>query len=129
MMLLIAASATAQPSVDLGLTSNMSATAKFSYEVLVRQVSLEGSVRVNVETFQVTPSITAGPQWETQRGSFKLFAGAYYHTVKPADKELIHKPVTWGGGARLEVNQGTVGIEYNGLYASLTVGFIFRKQE
>jgi hypothetical protein len=118
-----------QLSIDAGITTNAPyTTLKLAYEQNFRN-PLNVEVGVRTDFRSIIPSVTGGLELPTCRGAVKFMAGGYYHLV-PGTKE---SPSTYtpyfGGAVRLEVNQGTVGLEWNGQFVSLTVGFIFRRRE
>lgn len=115
-----------QLSVDAGITTHSPyTTVKVAYERNFRNpLNVEVAVRTDFKS--IIPAVTGGVELPTERGSVKFMAGGFYHLI-PSTKisPAIYSPY-FGGSMRWEINQGTWGVEWNGQFVSLTVGFVFR---
>jgi len=131
-VLLSAIQSTAQISVDVGIeSSELAPTVKVAYEkTMAEWFNAELAVRSKISgASQIVPSLSGGGIMPTKRGSFKVLAGGFYHVWLPVNKDIPHDSFRFGGSIRWEVNQGTFGAEWNGVFASLTVGFIFKRND
>jgi len=124
--------AQSQISVDVGIeSSELAPVIKVAYEKTVAEwFNAELAVRSKISrASQVVSSLSGGVILPTKRGSFKVLAGGFYHIWLPVNKDIPHDSFRFGGAIRWEVNQGTFGAEWNGVFASLTVGFIFKRND
>jgi len=120
--------AQSQISIDAGIESTaLKPVVKVAYEKTIGEwFNAELATRYRIGE-SVVPSLSIGLIWPTNRGYFKVMGGGYYHIIQQVKDYPQQSGLKVGGSIRLEVNQGTVGLEYNGSFVSLTVGFVFRR--
>ena len=127
--LLVAITSHAQPSIDLGLSSRFQGTIKLAIEKQSGWNNTELSTRFSSDCLRPVIGLQTGYStcfdFQTQ-ANIRLMAGAFFHS--PPDKTATKK-VMFGGSARLELNDGLVGLEYNGETINLTIGFIFKRRK
>lgn len=128
--LLISAAAAAQISVDVGLSSHgLNPTARVGYEHHLSSLPLilETGSRF-IANGLLLPYAGGGYVAETEKATWKFSAyGVFTQQLSTEKSQIAVQQLTAGAEVRVEVNQGTAAISYqgNGLFC-LTVGFIFK---
>lgn len=113
----------AQISIDAGVQTKAPYTAvKVAYETTkFAPLDIEAAVRTDFKS--VIPSLTGG----FTTGAIRFMAGGFYHLKPETKDEPASATLLPGAAIRIEVNQGTIGVEWNGVAAVVTVGFVFRR--
>lgn len=121
----------AQVSIDAGLSSRMQGTFKLACEAQTGPVNTELGVRMATDNLHPVIGLQTGYSTcnDFQQTNIRFQAGVFYHTgLLPVDKEQRCQKILFGGSARLELNHGLVGLEYNGETFCFTLGFIFKSR-